>query len=291
MSGHAVAIWQQDRYLHVGGARALVVSVYNANAPGGPKWSAPEVIPGFDSTEAAGATFARYTDPWVTIASNGDVYASALAMTPVGPVPGHTAAMVSKSTDGGFTWSAPTTLIQTDAPPGTDPADLANDKEMIVADPTDPKGKTVYVVWDRLNQPSPSQDFNAFHGLAFREDMMFARTTDGGVTWDGGGSPPAVAGYPASDITNFQANESAFGNEIVVEPNGTLVDVFTHGQGSGKQETQADQNTLGVLIGTKNGNGGISWSSIIDGPAIEEWQRRHQLVLHHRRTCYRNGGR
>src|SRR5262249_37486998 len=165
--------------------------------------------------------------PWVTIAPNGDVYAAALAMTPVGPVPGHTAVQVSKSTDGGATWSAPTTLIRDDAPPGTDPADLANDKEMVIADPTDSSGQTVYVVWDRLNQPSPRQDFNAAHGLAFREDVLFARTTDGGATWNGGDYPPAVAGYPASDLTNFKDSVSAFGNEIVVEPNGDLVDVFT----------------------------------------------------------------
>src|SRR5262249_51196598 len=74
---HAVAIWQQDRYRSVGGARALVVSVtYNAsdNDSDGAEWSTPAVIPGFDSTQAAGAAFARYTDPWVTIAPNGDVY-------------------------------------------------------------------------------------------------------------------------------------------------------------------------------------------------------------------------
>ncbi len=70
------------------------------------------------------------------IVPNGDVYAVALAMTPVGPVPGHTAVLVSKSTDGGATWGKPTMLVHDDAPPGTDPADLANDKEMIIADPT-----------------------------------------------------------------------------------------------------------------------------------------------------------
>jgi hypothetical protein len=175
-------------------------------------------------------------------------------------------ARVLKSTDGGSTGSTPTTLIRDDAPPGTDPAGLANDKEMVIADPNDSSGQTVYVVWDRLNQPSPSQDFNAAHGLAFREDMMFARTTDGGATWNGGDYPPAVAGYPASDITNFKANVSAFGNEIVVQPNGTLVDVFTYGNGSGNQKPEADQNELGVMRSTDHG---FTWSGITTGPAIE----------------------
>jgi hypothetical protein len=272
----AIAIWQQDRYRSVGGARALVVSVTaNANDPKA-QWSLPTAIPAFDSTEAAGSAYARYTDPWVTISSDGTVYASALAMTPVGPVPGHTAVDVLKGSitvTGGtpsISWdpNGPTVLIKTDAPPGTDPADLANDKEMVIADPADPSGKTVYVVWDRLDHPSDQQNFNAFHGLPFREDMMFAMTTDGGATWSGGGSPAAVPGFPAADITNFQANESAFGNEIVVQPNGTLVDVFTHSSGSGNQAAQADQNRLGVLIGTRIGST-VTWSPVIDGPAIE----------------------
>jgi hypothetical protein len=270
---HAVAIWQQDRYLHVGGARALVVSVTkNANAMGGATWSTPAAIPYFNSTDSTfntidpvtGQGYARYTDPWVTITPTGVVYASALAMTPTGPVPGHTAVLVSKSLDGGYTWSAPTVVIRDDAPNGTDPADLANDKDMIVADPTN--ANNVYVVWDRLNHPSDQQNFKAYHSLAaVREDMMFARTTDGGRTWNGGNYPSAVTGYPASDITNFQAGESAFANEIAVLPDGTLVDVFTHVTSSGNQAVQADKNVLGVMRSTDHD---ATWSAIIDGPAI-----------------------
>jgi hypothetical protein len=253
---HAVAIWQQDRYRSVGGARALVVSVTdNANDPGGATWTPPAAVPGFNSTDPAGVAFARYTDPWVSITPTGDVYATALALTPTGPFPGHTAALVSKSTDGGSTWSTPTTLIEDEAPPGTDPLDLANDKEMVIADPTDPTGQTVYVVWDRLDHPSDSQNFNAFHGFAFREDALFSRTTDGGAHWD-----------TARNLTNFKADVSAFGNQLVVEPDGTLVDVFTRANGAGKQKPQADQNVLGVLRSTDRG---VTWSAVTTGPAIE----------------------
>jgi hypothetical protein len=250
---HAVAIWQQDRYRSGGGARALVVSVnYNADDPAGATWSTPAAIPGFNAA-VANPDFGRYTDPWVSFAPNGDVYASALALTVIGPFPYHTASQVVKSTDGGFTWSAPATLIDNQAPPGTDPIDLANDKEAVTADPTN--ANDAYVIWDRLNHPGDQQNFNAFHGLPFREDALFARTTDGGATWE-----------PAQNLTNFKANESAFGNQIVVEPDGTLVDVFTHLNGSGNQNAKADQSTVGVMRSTDQG---LHWSDIIDGPAEE----------------------
>jgi hypothetical protein len=257
-TAHAVAIWQQDRYRSVGGARALVVSVSSdANNPLGAHWSAPAAIAGFDSTQ--NTAFARYTDPWVSITPTGVVYASAIALTPTGTIPnfpGHTAVLVAKSTDGGSTWSTPTTLIDNQAPPGTNPIDLANDKEMVVADPTDSSGQTAYVVWDRIEHPGDEQNFDAFHSLAFREDALFSRTTDGGASW----STP-------QNLTNFQANVSALGNEIVVEPDGTLVDVFPHLGGSNNQPPQAAQNLVAVVRSTDKG---VTWSDVITGPAIEQ---------------------
>src|SRR5262245_30476675 len=115
---HAVAVWQQDRYRSGGGARALVASVTDdANNPLGAHWSPPAAIPGFNAAVAS-PTFGRFTDPWVSIAPNGDVYASACAITVLGPFPFHTAMLVTKSTDGGHHWSStPTTLIEDLAPP------------------------------------------------------------------------------------------------------------------------------------------------------------------------------
>ena len=53
-TSEAVAIWQQDRFRSVGGARALVVSVTtNANTSdlAGATWSTPTPIPWFNSTD------------------------------------------------------------------------------------------------------------------------------------------------------------------------------------------------------------------------------------------------
>src|SRR5439155_20467339 len=77
---HAVAVYQQDRY-RGSAAAALVASVTtDADNPAGAHWSTPAAIPGFDST-VAGAAFQRYTDPWVSIAPNGTVYASAIGIS------------------------------------------------------------------------------------------------------------------------------------------------------------------------------------------------------------------
>jgi hypothetical protein len=263
MSGNAVAVWQQDRFLSVGGCRAIVASVStdaNADSPSHAHWSAPAAIPGFDST-ASGAAFARYSDPWVTITPSGDVYAVALAVTPSGPFPSDTAVLVIKGsiTGGVLSWdtSSLTTLIHTQVPAGLDPINPSNDKEMVVADPTDKTGKTVYVVWDQLKFPSDTANFDAITSVAIREDVFFSRTItiNGVVTWT-----------PARNLTNLQANESAFGNEIVVQPNGDLVDVFTRGKGSGDQEPLAAQVKVGVMRSTDHG---ATWSNITTGPAIE----------------------
>jgi hypothetical protein len=251
-TSHAVAVWQQDRY-RGSAARAIVASVtYNANDPAGATWSAPAAIPGFNSAVASPA-YQRYTDPWVSFAPNGDVYAIAIGISLSGGLPSDTAVLVTKSTDGGSTWPAPTTLIDTVAPPGTDGVDLANDKESVTADPTQPG--YAYAVWDRLNQPSDSENFNAYHGFAFRGDALFARTTNGGATWQ----PYQVLFAP-------QANMETIGHQIVVLPDGTLVDSFSLLNGSGKQTAKAAQNSLAVMRSTDHG---ATWSAPIIGPTLQ----------------------
>ena len=88
----------------------------------------------------------------MSFAADGVLYATALALTPAvsAPVPGDTATLVVKSTDGGSSWSAPTTLIRDTAPPGTDPIDLANDKEAVTADHGAAFGQADYVLSNRV---------------------------------------------------------------------------------------------------------------------------------------------
>jgi hypothetical protein len=251
---HVVGVWQQDRYRSVGGARAIGAGV---SQDGGNSWLSVAPIPYFNATDPLGAAFARYTDPWVSIApTSGIVYAAALGLTPSTalPVPGHTAVLVSTSTDGGFTWNAPSTLIDTQANPGTLPTNEANDKEMVVADPKN--GNIAYVVWDQLDFPSDTANIEAIHAsAAVRENVFFSKTTDGGHTWS-----------TAQNVTNFQNLDAASGNLLVVEPDGTLVDVCTLFHGSGTQPPQVGQITVAVI---RSADGGNTWSDPIVGPAVE----------------------
>lgn len=240
---HVVGVWQQDRWSN-GGARGLVAGV---SMDGGNSWTRV-VIPGLSL--ASGGTYARASDPWVSFAPNGDVYVTSLSTTLAGPFPSQSAILVSKSSDGGLHWGNPTTLIDNTSP---FPKDELNDKEAVTADPTDPTGQTAYVVWDRIQLPSDQANLEAFHSFGFRENIFFSRTTDGGATWQ-----------PARNLTNFRDNKSAFGNQIVVEPDGTLVDVFTLSNGSGNQPQHAGQNSLAVIRSTDHG---ATWSNPVAGPA------------------------
>jgi hypothetical protein len=129
-----------------------------------------------------------------------------------------TAVMASRSTDGGFTWSDPITLVQH--------SDGGDDKEVIAADPSDPR--YVYAVWDR-----PVAGTNQL-------PAWLARTIDGGRSWE------------SAHVMFNPANATTSGHQVVVLPDGTVVDIFDLGQGS--------RLTVSAL---RSRDHGISWSSPI----------------------------
>jgi titin len=189
-SMHLVGVWQQDRFSN-GGSRGTLAGV---SIDGGDTWTNIP-IPGV--TTATGGPFPRASDPWVTIGPSGDVYVSSLVAQPgIG-----LGVYVSKSTDGGFTWGSPSVIIddsqQLDA---SGHYEFFDDKESITADPINPND--VYVVWDRLNLVTNTSG-----------PAMFSRTTNGGQSW----SMPQNILDPV--------NGQTVGNQIVVLPNGILVNI------------------------------------------------------------------
>jgi hypothetical protein len=120
------------------------------------------------------------------------------------------ALLASRSTDGGLTWSDPAVVKRDTAPT------VFNDKQSITADPTN--ASYVYAVWDRLVFPG-SERANvvaSFRTSSFSGPAWFARSTDAGLTWE-----------PARQIWDPGQRDQTIGNQIVVQPNGALVDLFT----------------------------------------------------------------
>ena len=192
---NVVGVWQQDRFTF-GGSRGLGTG---ASHDGGQTWHRTFVpfsrCAGGNASN--GGDYERASDPWVTFSPNGVAHQIALAFdffdTPQ-------AILVSRSTDGGDTWSGPTPLIR-----DTDPT-VVDDKESITADPV--HSRFVYAVWDR-------QQLNPTFTTILAQPAWFSRTTDGGETWE-----------PARLIYDPQPDAGTINNQIVVLPNRALVDVF-----------------------------------------------------------------
>ena len=234
-----IGVYQQDR-LSFGGARGLAASVSH---DGGLSWSTtyPHFTTCSGGTVANHGDYQRASDPWITFSPDGTAYFISLSLTFAGDATQTgSAILVSKSTDGGDTWSEPVTLQR-----NIGDADVApyffNDKESITADPFD--SNYVYAIWDRLRKPGKSETPSAENSFAFRGDTLFARTTDGGTTWE-----PARTIYASSSLTG------TIGNVIAVLPDGTLVDVFDKLQGSGRNTPGYDTMVM------RSTDHGATWS-------------------------------
>ena len=211
-----VAVWQQDRWSN-GGARGPATAY---SFDGGGTW-ARSFAPMSRCTGGAGATaFERASDPWVTFSPDGTAYQISLSFNDVAN--GQNAILVSRSADGGRTWSGAVSLR-------SDAAQSLNDKESITADPAD--AHYVYATWERVtgsNAPT-----------------WFARTTDGGVSWEA-----------ARSIYDPGPNRQTLNNQVVVLPDGTLILFFSDLPTAGSQDAR-----LRIL---RSADRGATWSAPID---------------------------
>jgi hypothetical protein len=228
-SANLVGIWQQDRWSN-GGARGLVAGV---SMNGGSSWTSVP-IPGV--TLCAGGPYQRATDPWVSFGPNGRVHQLALAFNDANF---DHSLFASFSSNGGLNWSAPRLIIRDLAPT------VFNDKQSITADPGN---LNVYAVWDRLVFPSERASIDAaIHAAAFRGPTWFNRSTNAGDTWE----------QPRS-IYDPGQNDQTIGNQIVVLPNGTLVDIFTEFDNENAKKLRG--GTVRII---RSADKGSSWSGPI----------------------------
>jgi hypothetical protein len=218
-SDNIVAFWQQDRWSN-GGARGNVAGV---SFDGGGSWVR---VPVPWITDCTGGPWERASDPWLSFGLDGTLHQMSLVfdIDPPEDRPdgfGPNGMAVSKSTDGGLTWSEPIIILIEDTKPR-----FLDDKNTLTADPTDPN--YVYAVWDRLQlsggdiinpedlAPVPHPAWGVRFGYGWKGPIYFARSTDGGETWE-----------KARKIYETGGLDQTIGNQIVVLPDGTVIDFFT----------------------------------------------------------------
>lgn len=110
--------------------------------------------------------------------------------------------LVARSADGGLRWDTPVTLIRDQV---TGPNRGFSDRSAVTADPTD--SQYAYVVW-QWSTPDPD-------GVQ-RIPTWFARTTDGGHTWE-----------RPRPIYDPGPGRQTYANQIAVLPDGTLVNLLS----------------------------------------------------------------
>jgi len=216
---HLVAAWQQDRRVE-GSARGHLVGV---SLDAGATWQSV-VVPGL--TPCSGGSYDYVTDPWLSFGADGTLFHIALVWND--PPSDLHSIVVSRSTDGGFTWNDPVVLDE-----GLWPNDW-RDKESITADPEDPN--LVYTTWSVIG----NTDWTEGHA-------MFTRSTDGGLSWE----TPRMVFDPGPGL-------SMLGSQIFVASDGELFLLST-------ENAHLANRRLAVF---RSADKGVTWSSVSYGPSF-----------------------
>jgi hypothetical protein len=183
----AVAAWTQDRF------RGIVAGV---TADRGRSWR-PVAVPGLSRCTGGGFDYAD--DVAISAAADGVVHLSTHVFDADRQRSG---LLATSSSDGGRTWGRPATLA---AQAGGRDGEYAGGA--IAADPANPRA--VYAVVPRFFYPSEP-------GGSFRGTVVFARSRNGGRSWQ-----------PPRTVLDTGAGRLTTGHQLVVLPDGALLDVFT----------------------------------------------------------------
>ena len=231
---HLVANFQQDRWSKFGGNAVVTYISDDYGFHWRPAHHQPKFTHCAGGTAQNGGDFEVATDSWLSIAPDGTVFQVVFAINQVATYT--TAISVSRSTDGGDTWSNPKVLIA-----DTDPT-FFDDRPTVTADPTHP-GR-VYVAWDRVADTSTATNEH------YQQPFYLARSNDNGATWE-----------TPRNVLDTAVNSGTIGHQIVVLDDGTLVDAFDY--------LDDTSNTFKI---TRSTNGGQTWGApIMVSPLPAGW--------------------
>jgi hypothetical protein len=204
-ANNVVGVFQEDRWSD-GGAHGLLAAVsLNGGASYANNWAEFSSCSDKPETEYF-EHLPRATDPWVSFDAAGRAYQVGLPIVD-GSLTGESAVTVSTSNDKGLSWSDPVDVTRDFDPNGV----VFNDKQSITANPY--VANHAYVTWIQGNLPGENISFNKLaHAFSYRGQPMISRSTDAG-------------GHFSAPKAMTNANLYAQGNQIVVLPNGTLLDV------------------------------------------------------------------
>lgn len=122
-----------------------------------------------------------------------------------------------------------------------------NDKETLTADPG--RANLVYATWQRIVSPSERSSAKAYeNSVSFYSDTWFARSHDGGETWE-----------PARSIFSPGRLQQTIGNQVVVLPDGTLINGFNRIQAVSNRDKLRGYNVEII----RSADQGQTWSAPI----------------------------
>jgi hypothetical protein len=239
---NVVAFWQQDRW-NDGGAHGNLAGY---SRDGGATWahSAPRFsrCAGGAGLGSAG-DYQRATDPWLSFSPSGRLHAITLSFDNSTP---RNAILATFSDDGGATWNLPR-VVRFDNPRAL--GNNFNDKETLTADPFN--SALVYATWQRIVSPSERASQRGFENAAsFHSAAWFARSTNGGVSWE-----PARPIFKERGVLT-----QTIGNQVEVLPDGTLINGFNLIHAATNRHGTRGYNVALVRSTDK----GVTWSDDIN---------------------------